>query len=123
MLRGCLLSLLLFAALGYGYYYWLDQTFEPPGDIIGGLIAGFVVLCCIGALMNARTAWRTASQVSSARGDLQLVDGRLVTVSGTIHPLGEPLIAPFSATPCVICEYDLASQKRLNPGSDNRNSG
>src|SRR5690242_20296693 len=118
MLRGCLLSLLLWGALSYAYFYWLDQTFEPPGSVIGGLIAGFAVLCCIGALTNARTAWRTASQVASGRGDLHLVDGRQVTVSGTIHPLSEPLIAPFSASPCVICEYDLASQKRLNPGSD-----
>ena len=123
MLRGCLLSLLMWGALSYAYYYWLDQTFEPPGSVIGGIIAGFVVMCCIGALTNARTAWSVASQVASARGDLQLVDGRQVTVSGTIHPLGEPLIAPFSASPCVICEYDLASQKRLTAGSDNKNSG
>lgn len=123
MLRGCLLSLLFLAALGYAYYYWLDQTFEPPGSMIGGGIAGFVVMCCIGALNNARIAWRVGSQVSSARGDLQLVDGRLVTVSGAIHPVGEPLIAPFTATPCVICEYDLASQKRLSSGTDNQNSG
>jgi hypothetical protein len=123
MLRGCVLSLLFWAALSYAYYYWLDQTFEPPGSVIGGIVAGFVVLCCIGALNNARLAWGVASQVASARGDLQLVDGRKVTVSGTIHPLGEPLIAPFSATPCVICEYDLASQKRLNPSTDNTNSG
>jgi hypothetical protein len=123
MLRGCLLSLLMWGALSYAYYYWLDQTFEPPGSVIGGIVAGFVVLCCTGALMNARTAWSVASQVTSARGDLQLVDGRKVTVSGTIHPLGEPLIAPFSASPCVICEYDLASQKRLTAGSDNKNSG
>jgi hypothetical protein len=123
MLRACLLSLLFLAALGYGYYYWLDQTFEPPGSMIGGAIAGFAVMCCIGALNNARTAWGVASRVSSARGDLQLVDGRLVTVSGTIHPIGEPLIAPFTATPCVICEYDLASQKRLSAATDNTNSG
>jgi hypothetical protein len=123
MLRGCILSLLFWAALSYAYYHWLDQTFEPPGSVIGGIVAGFVVLCCIGALNNARLAWGVASQVASARGDLQLVDGRKVTVSGTIHPLGEPLIAPFSATPCVICEYDLAGQKRLNPSTDNTNSG
>lgn len=123
MLRGCVLSLLLWASLSYAYFYWLDQTFEPPGSVIGGLVSGFAVLCCIGALTNAWTAWRTASQVASAPGDLQLVDGRLVTISGTIHPLGEPLIAPFSASPCVICEYDLAGQQRLKPGSDNKNSG
>jgi hypothetical protein len=123
MLRGCLLALLLLAALGFGYYYWLDQTFEPPASWIAGILAGFFVMCCLGALNNARTAWRDASQVSSAKQDLQLADGRLATISGTIHPVGEPLIAPFSATPCVICEYDIASQKRLSAGSDNENSG
>ena len=123
MLRGCLLSLAFLIALACGYYYWLDQTFEPPASIVAGGIVGFLVLCCLGALNNARIAWSDGSRAAAARHDLNLVDGRLTTVSGTIHPLGEPLLAPFSGTPCILCEYDLTSQKRLSAASDNENSG
>ena len=123
MLRGCLLSLASLIALAVAYFYWLDQTFEPPASIVAGGIVGFLVLCCLGALNNARIAWSDGSRAAAARHDLNLVDGRLITVSGTIHPLGEPLFAPFSGTPCILCEYDLTSQKRLSAASDNENSG
>jgi hypothetical protein len=122
MLRGCVLSLSFLAALAYGYYYWFDQVFEPPASIIAAIVVGFLVLCCLGALNNARTAWKDGSRVAAARFGAQLVDGRVATVAGTIHPVGEPLIAPFSRTPCVICEYDIASHDRAS-ASDNGNSG
>lgn len=126
MLRGCFFALLLLAALVSGYIYWLDQTLERPASLIAGGVAGLGVLFCIGALFNARTAWRDWSQVRAAQFDLHLVDGRMVAVSGTIHPVGEPLQAPFSQTKCVICEYDLSrpslqatgGKRSENTGSD-----
>lgn len=125
MLRGCILTLLLLAALVSGYVYWLDQTLERPASWIAGGIAAVGVWLCIGALLNARTAWRDWSQVRAAQYDTHLVDGRVAAISGTIHPIGEPLLAPFSQAPCVICEYDLArprfestSPKQQNMGSD-----
>ena len=125
MLRGCILTLLLLAALVVGYVYWLDQTLERPASWIAGGIAAVGVWLCIGALLNARTAWRDWSQVRAAQYDTHLIDGRVAAISGTIHPIGEPLLAPFSQAPCVICEYDLArpriestSPKQQNMGSD-----
>jgi hypothetical protein len=125
MLRGCILSLLLLTALATGYIYWLDQTLEPPASWIAGGIAAGGVWLCIGALLNARTAWRDWRQVRAAQYSVHLVDGRVAAVSGTIHPVGEPLLAPFSKAPCVICEYDLArprieakNTKQPNTGSD-----
>ena len=54
-----------------------------------------------------------------------MVDGQLATVSGTIQPLREPLAAPFSHTPCVLCEYDIAGPQRVAAAraQDNSNSG
>ncbi len=125
MLRGCLLTLLLLAALIGGYYYWFDQVFEPPGSWIGAGVVGFLVMCGLGALTNAARAWGDWSRVSTARRDVQLIDGRVSAVAGEIRPIGEPLLAPFSGTPCVLCEYDLTSHDRVvkSAANDNPNSG
>ncbi len=125
MLRGCLLTLGLLAALIGGYYYWFDQVFEPPGSWIGAGVAGFLVMCGLGALTNAARAWGDWSRVSTARRDVQLIDGRVSAVAGEIRAIGEPLLAPFSGTPCVLCEYDLTSDDSVVKAAenDNPNSG
>lgn len=123
MVRGCLLSLGLYLALAVGYFCWLDSVFEPPGTYIGAGVVGFLVLCCLGALSNARTALRDWSLAAIARHGLPPRDGELTAVAGTIHPLGEPLIAPFSGQPCVVCEYALASRARVAQGEDRQNTG
>jgi hypothetical protein len=123
MLRGCLLSLGFLLALIAGYFYWLDQVFEPPGSVIAAGVVGFLVLCCLGALNNARTAWGDAGRAAGSQYDVQLVDGQLVSVSGPIHPVREPLLSPFSHTPCVLCEYDVASRKRVDSAEDPSSAG
>ena len=122
MLRGCLIALFLWLALSTGYWYWLDHAFEPPGSIIGGLVAGLIVAGCLGALINARTALRDWSLAAASRHGLPLADGRIVAVSGTIHPIDKPLIAPFSGQECVICEYDLGRRSR-GSSEEERNTG
>jgi hypothetical protein len=104
MLRGCSLTLVLYATLAVGYFYWLRSVFPPPGVYIGAAVVGFLVLCCLGALSNARRALKDWSLASFARHGLPPRDGELIAVTGTIHPLGEPLIAPFSGEPCVVTE-------------------
>ncbi len=121
MVRGCTIALFLWLALAAGYWYWLDHAFDPPGSIIGGLVVGLIVAACIGSLVNARIALRDWSLASGSVHGLPLADRRLVAVSGTIHPVDKPLIAPFSGKECVICEYDLGRRSR---GSDkDTNSG
>ncbi len=123
MLRGCVFALLLLAGVMAGYFYWLDQVFEPPGSYIGAGVIGFLVTCCIGAFDKARVAWRDIAFVSEASHGMRLEDGRLAAVCGPIHPLGEALKAPFSHAPCVLCEYDVLSPRSksnrdANMGSD-----
>jgi len=43
-------------------------------------------------------------------------------VAGEIHPVGEPLKAPFSGEDCVLCEYDVASQHRISSASREDNA-
>lgn len=123
MLRGCLLALLLYAALAFGYYFWLDTVFERPGSIYGSLGLGFVVLLCIGALMNARTAFKDWSLLASAERGQPPRDGKLCAVAGKIYPVGQPLIAPFSGEECVLCEYDMSRQRRHVGTTTQENTG
>ena len=123
MLRSCLTSLFFLVALSAGYYYWLDHFFEPPGSIIGGGVAGLLVLACLGAIINSRNFWRDWGLLAASRRGLPLVDGRLVAVCGEIHPVGEPLIAPFSKSKCILCEYDLSKQTVLPGDKDDTNTG
>ncbi|MFH1299567.1 MAG: hypothetical protein ABIK07_00805 [Planctomycetota bacterium] len=118
MLRGCLFALGFWFAVAGGYWYWFDQVFDPPGSIVGAIFVGLIVSMCFGSIMNARTALRDWSLASAYRNGLRLADGRIVAVSGTIHPVDQPLIAPFSGTECVICEYDLG-----RPGSETSQTG
>jgi hypothetical protein len=79
----------------------------------------------MGALINSGTSYREWSLLSAARHDLPWRDGRWTAAAGTIHPVGEAVIAPFSGEECVLCEYDVADRQRAasrddssNPGSD-----
>src|SRR5436190_4939552 len=112
MVRGCTIAFFLWLALTTGYWYWLDHAFDPPGSIIGGLVVGLIVAGCIGALINARNSWRDWRLASASLNGLPFNDGRLVAVSGTIHPMAQPLMAPFSGKQCVLCEYELGRRKR-----------
>lgn len=122
MLRGCALSLLLWAALSVAYFFWLTTVFEFPTNYWASALVGFIVLCCLGALINAKNAFRDWSLISAGRRGLRPRDGRLIAVEGTIHPVGEPLVAPFSGGQCVICEYDLSRPGR-GTDSEGKSSG
>jgi Ankyrin repeats (3 copies) len=127
MFRACLAMLVVLAALFAGYYWWLSKTFDPPGVWIGAAVMALVAGGSLGALINSRAAYREWSLAAAARHDLPWRDGRWTAVTGLIHPVSEPLLAPFSGEECVLCEYDVASQHRIssasrdsdgNPGSD-----
>jgi hypothetical protein len=123
MLRGCLFALLLYAAIVVGYFYWLDTLFERPQSIYGALGVGFVVFCCLGALLNARTALKDWSLLAAAGRGTPHRDGKPIAATGTIHPVGQPLIGPFSGEECVICEYDLSRHGRQTNTQDQENTG
>ncbi len=123
MIRGCTMAFVLWLALAAGYWYWLDHAFDPPGSIIASLIVGLIVAGCMGSIMGARIALRDWSLASASQHGIALADRRIVAVSGTIHPIEKPLIAPFSGKECVLCEYDLGraadtSKGQTNAGSD-----
>src|SRR5262245_44497610 len=127
MLRSCLFLLAAYAALFAAYFWWLGTMFDPPGVYIGAGVVALIVGGCLGTLYNARVAYREWSLVAAARHGMPWSDGAWTAIAGEIHPVAEPLLAPFSGEECLICEYDVTSQQRVaaanqaensNPGSD-----
>ena len=123
MLRGCLLSLLFWAGLSVGYWFWLNSVFEPPTSYWASALVGFIVMMCIGSLGAAWRAYRDWSLISASQRGVMPRDGQLVAVAGEIHPIGKPLIAPFSGLECVLCEYDLSRQRRDAGSAGRENTG
>jgi hypothetical protein len=123
MLRGCLLSLALYAALAAAYFWWMDRVFERPGSFFGAAAVALVVFFCLGALGNAVRDFRTWRMLAAAHSNLPPREGKTTVVAGKIYPTGQPLTAPFSGEDCVVCEYDLASQARTARASEQENVG
>lgn len=117
----CIVSLLGWLAVSYGYYRWFDTVFESPGNVIGSLIAGLATWCCVGGLLNAWKAWGDSARVRRFLAGETPRDGALVAICGPLHGTGEVMLAPFSGEQCVVCEYELVSQEKLEAQASSKN--
>lgn len=108
MLKGCLKSLAMLFGFIAIYYYLLHGRITPPGDRWGAVALGFGMWIVSGLIWNAAIAVSHRGKLKRAAGGVQqFEDGQVVAVAGTIRPLGEPLLAPFSKRPCVAYEYKM----------------
>jgi len=103
--RSCLLSLLLFASLFGAAFYYFHGRFFPPADWIGALVFAFFTSMGIGSIRNAFHESGDAGLLQRADGPRE--DGERIAVTGPIQPIGEPLRAPLSGSPCVAYEYEM----------------
>ena len=115
--------LVVYAALFAGYYWWIGPQFDPPWVYVGVGVVALIAAGSLGALINARMYYRDWSLLAAARHNLPWVDGRWTAACGEIHPLAEPLIAPFSGEECVMCEYDAARASRGTRANGEGNAG
>jgi hypothetical protein len=123
MVRSCLVLLAVYAALFAAYAWWLGTAFPAPGKYIGAGIMALITGGSLGAFYNAWVARREWSLLSAARHSLPWTDGRWTAAVGELHPVGEPLIAPFSGQECVLCEYDAALSSRVQSSSQDGTPG
>jgi len=112
MKKACLVGLLTWAAVSAAYWYWLHQHLNPPADVWVSVIAGFFMAVVIGAFRTALAAMGDARRVRQAiepggfMGQ-EPADGATVAVAGTIRPLGEALLAPFSRRRAVLYSFEV----------------
>jgi len=106
---------LLFAGIYFCYYREIQKDLVPC-LFLSILFSFLLVLGCL-AVVGAFTELRDRRIIKSAqRGDL-LKDGKRCAVLGSMAPLGEPLLAPFSHSPCVAYQYRIYHRVRTTKGT------
>ena len=114
-MKSLLITLLSWAVLYLGVEFFFRQRFYPPGDWVGALVVSFFIALGIGALRKARVEGGDAGLLSTPEGPPR--DGERVAIAGTIEPVEETLIAPFSGAECVAYDYEAThfSQSSRRP--------
>lgn len=113
MKMGCLAVLLTMAGAFAAYHQIIAGTSLEDKWWIAALLAlaaGMIVGNFHGLLLALRQKRASGKQ----RSEWQ--DGDLVVVSGRMQSLRSPMVSPFSATPCVIVEYDIKTAGEDGPG-------
>jgi len=103
---GCLAVLLAIGGAFAAYRDLLTGTVLEDKLWIGGILAvmaGMIVGNIHGLLLALNQKKASGKQRS------EWVDGELVVVSGRIQSTRSPMVSPFSATPCVLLEYQAKS--------------
>lgn len=116
MARNCGLSVVFWFVLAAVYSYVLrDQPSPNKYFVVIGMatVVWFGALTIYGARYKLRD-WSARRRM--ARGE-RPQDGDLVAATGPIHPVFEPLHAPFSGRECVVYEYEIGPRRT---GESNR---
>lgn len=103
--KGCAIMLGVFGVVFAGYY-WLLHRIEFPGDLFLSLFGAIGLLMLVSALKQMIFGDGNGAAFKRALQKAPLQEGETEAVWGPIHPIGEPLVAPFSGESCVAYEYD-----------------
>lgn len=120
MKLGCLIVTVFYGALVVTYRRWLSRTLDSEFAAWGiACGVGFVAFLCLAALYEAWRSWWDSRVVAAAARGQPTEPGRWCAVSGTLQPIGPTLNAPFSGTPCVAFEFEIARITEVT-GATNR---
>jgi hypothetical protein len=104
-MKSFLVTLLSWAVFYFAIEFFFRRSFYPPGDWIGALLVSFFIAIGIGALRKARIDRRDAALIARPEGPPR--GGERVAIAGTIEPVGDTLLAPFSGTQCLAYDYEV----------------
>jgi hypothetical protein len=85
----------------------LHGRVEAPADIFLAVFGSIGLLIFVSSLWQVVVGNPDKGALERSEGRLPLLDGQKEAVSGTIEPVGSPLLAPFSGRQCVAYEYDV----------------
>ena len=122
IMKGCAIMLAVFGVVFAGYY-WLLQHIEFPGNLLLSLFGAIGLLMLVSALKQMIFGDGHGAAFKRALQRAPLQEGETEAVWGPIHPIGVPLIAPFSGESCVAYEYDAKkSEVTDNKGTHGQGS-
>lgn len=120
MKAGCFLSIALLAGLVLGEHAWIYQRLPIQEAWIGSGILGVIAWLCLGSLWRSWESIGIIRALRNARDGVPPGDGELVAISGSIHPHGDPILAPLTETPCVAYEYEISRRNVGNSDSSDQ---
>jgi hypothetical protein len=121
-MKAILFGLTEFGLVWLGSYYalytqWFLGKFEPPGDFYGALFGGFLVAGAWGLVHNGAMLLSRLTLLGRAKRGTAPRDGRLLAVSGRAVAIDDPLIAPFSGSPCIVFGYTVERTRVVTRGT------
>lgn len=122
MKKGCAIILLLFG-VAFGAYFWLLKNLEFPINLVLSLFGSLGFLMLFSSLKQIVFGDGDAAAFKRALEGGPLQEGEVEAVWGTIHPIGEPLQAPFSGRDCVAYEYDAKKPSVTDEEGEVRQQG
>lgn len=122
IIKSCALMLGVFGVVFAGYF-WLLQHIEFPGNLLLSLFGAIGLLMLFSALKQMIFGDGHGAAFKRALQKAPLQEGETEAVWGPIHPIGVPLVAPFSGESCVAYEYDVKRPKATdNKGTHEQGS-
>lgn len=105
VVKGCVMSLVLLVAV-FGGYFWFLQHLEFPANLLLSIFGSIGLLILLSSIYQVIFGQGHDKAYKRALQGEPLREGEVEAVWGTIHALGDPLVAPFSGQECVAYEYD-----------------
>jgi hypothetical protein len=87
--------------------YIYHRTAVVAAAVIGGLVGGLLLTAPVA---GARHIWRQLGEwwlIAQASRGVEPKDGKRVAIIGTIRPVREKLLSPFTKTPCIAYRYEI----------------
>lgn len=116
---GCLINLVLYAAMAWGYYAWWTPVVDPPHvGIIAVVASGFSYLGLM-ILYNAWLSTRDSRALVEAQNASPLQHGRWSAAAGTLSSRGKTLTSPWTGRDCVMLEYEISHDSPTDEKGEN----
>ncbi|MFA6958727.1 MAG: hypothetical protein WC538_22895 [Thermoanaerobaculia bacterium] len=116
MHNGFVRNVVLLGAFGGAYYFILQSRVSQAAALVGALVLAIGMCVAVSLGWKAATSISKRLQLERSLGGAPFVDGALAAAAGTIRPVDGTLLAPFTARPCVACEYRIeGSQSYQGP--------
>ncbi|MEO7393169.1 MAG: hypothetical protein ABIU58_13415 [Ramlibacter sp.] len=122
VVKGCVMSLVALAAV-FGAYFWVLQHLEVPVNLILSSFGSIGLLILLSSIYQVIFGNGNGKALKRALQGEPLREGEVEAVWGTIHALGDPIVAPITGQECVAYEYDVKRPTVQNDEGETREQG
>jgi hypothetical protein len=123
VVKGCIMMLVLFAAL-FGGYFWVLRHLEFPINVILAVFGSIGLLILLSSIKQVIFGDGHDSAFKRALKGEPLREGEVEAVWGQITPVGDVLLtSPFTGQECIAYEYDSKRPEVTNDEGESSSQG